>query len=298
MSFKKTAAIIAASSGVSYAAYRAFTEEFFKRTFKRRDDDINIDQKYQTWFSTSNVVQVNVESFDGLKLNAYNVHNHDNNDYMILVHGIWNNSSSMYSRAYEFDKLGYNVLLIDQRSSGKSEGEYYTYGFKESLDLNLWINYLIQKYPGVNICLYGLSMGAATVMMTTANTLPDNVRCIVEDCGFSSVKEELEHVLNKDYNIAFTKIITYLLESKMKYKFGMSFDDISAKKCLENNEVPIMFIHGMADDYVPYEMSKILYNHNKGPKKFYPVPDAAHCEAVLDPEYFSNINAFIRTYFI
>ena len=76
----------------------------------------------------------------------------------------------------------------------------------------------------------------------------------------------------------------------------MSFEDASAKKCLENNEVPILFVHGEKDDFVPFEMAKILYNHNKGIKKYYPVKDAGHCEANNDPDYYRNIDGFLRNY--
>ena len=133
-------------------------------------------------------------------------------------------------------------------------------------------------------------------MMATRNKLPDNVKCIVEDCGFSSVKEQFDHVLKTDYKISFTKIVLQLLEIKMNETLGLSFDDLNVKKCLDENEIPILFVHGKEDDFVPYEMSLRLYNHNKGTKKFYGVENAKHGKSRNEPDYFTNVNKFISKY--
>ena len=167
---------------------------------------------------------------------------------------------------------------------------------KESLDLLIWIDYLVSTYSDVQICLYGLSMGAATVMMAAANQLPEAVKCIVEDCGYSSMKEELDHVLRKDYKLAYTGIVLKLIENRMQEEFGIRYEDVNIKKFLENNNIPILFIHGTADEFVPYDMAKMLYNHNKGSKKFYPVENAGHTEANTDPNYYRNVDGFIRAY--
>ena len=297
MDKKKTAAVVGVTGGVSYLVYKKISDDLFKSTFLRKDKEDTVEQKYLDWLSQSNIDQIKVDSIDGLKLNGYDIHNHDNDKYIIMVHGLWSGKAFMYPRAYEFDQLGYNILLIDQRSAGESEGVYYTYGQKESLDIPVWIDYLNTKYKDIKICLFGLSMGAVTVMMASANSLPENVKCIVEDCGFSSLKEELDHVLKKNYKLSFTAPILLMIEQRMKKEFGTTFKDCSPKKCLESNEIPILFIHGEADDFVPFKMAKALYNHNKGSKKFYPVPEANHTEATIDPNYFVNINDFISTHF-
>lgn len=296
MSFKKPAIIIGTTGAISYASYKAVSNKLFNDAFVRRKKENIVDQKFIEWFSTTVNEEVTVESFDGLKLYGYDIHNNDSNKYIIMLHGIGANSSYMYEYAKNFTEYSYNFLLIDQRAAGKSQGDYYTYGFKESFDLLIWINYLIKKYKDVKICLYGISMGAATVMMSLRNKLPDNVKCIVEDCGFSSAKEEFDHVLKTDYKISFTKIALQLLDIKMNEEFGFTFNDLNVKNCLDNNEVPILFIHGKKDELVPYEMSIRLYNHNKGIKKFYSIEDAAHTKARLDSDYYVNVNNFISEY--
>ena len=286
----------AALTGASYVAYRSISEEMMKRIFNRVDVKEIADAEYLDWLASSDAVKVTVSSFDGLKLNAYNIRNHEDNRYIIMVHGKGSNKSRLYPQAREFDALGYNILLIDQRCAGDSEGEYYTYGLKESQDLQIWISYLVNKYPDSKICLYGFSMGAASVMMAAGYQLSDTVRCIVEESGFSSLKEQLVYVLKKDYRLTATSPVLKLVENRMKERFGMCFDDVSAKKCLEENEIPILFIHGEKDELVPFEMAKILYNHNKGEKKFYPLSEAGHGECSQDENYYRNVDSFIRSY--
>lgn len=296
MSFKKPAIIIGTTGAISYASYKTISNKLFNDSFKKRKKENVVDQEYIDWFSNSKVEEMTINSLDGLKLYGYDIHNNDSNKYIIAVHGIWSNSSYMYQYGKEFDKFGYNFLLVDQRAAGKSQGKYYTYGFKESFDLLQWIDTLIEKYPDVQICLFGVSMGAATVMMSLKNKLPNNVKCVVEDCGFSSVKEEFDHVLKNDYKISFTSIPLQLLEKSMNDTFGINFEDINVKKSLDNNEIPILFIHGKKDKLVPYEMSLRLYNHNKGEKKFYSVDEAGHTKARYEPNYFKNVHEFISTY--
>ena len=295
MGHKKTIALLGATTGLSYLAYRIIGDEMINRIFTRKEYLEETEEKYLDWISASNASQIKVKSCDGLKLNAYDVHNHDDDRYMIMVHGSSSNKSALYPRAYEFDKMGYNLLLIDQRAAGDSEGEYCTYGVKEAQDLQIWISYLTKKYPDVRICLYGLSLGAVTVMMSAAYELPENVRCIIEESGFSSLEEELAYVIKKDYKIYFTYPVLKMLEEKIGSRFGMRYSDASAKICLENNEVPILFIHGEKDEIVPFDMAKILYNHNKGIKKFYPIAEAGHCQADLDVNYYTNVDAFISS---
>ena len=281
---------------ISYLAYKKISDHLFKTTFSRRDKQDIVEKKYLDWIIDSKVEQVSITSFDGLKLNAYDIHNHETNKYIIMVHGIWTTKTLMYPRAYEFDKLGYNILLIDLRASGDSEGNYRTYGLKESQDLTLWIDYLNEKYSDIQISLFGVSLGAATVMMASAYDLPDNVKCIVEDCGYSSLREVLDNVIRTTYNISFTPAILMMLDNKMKKQFGFSIDDISPKTCLEENEIPILFVHGKEDNFVPYDNAIRNYNHNKGVKKFYPVPGVGHCECNDDPNYYVNISNFMNNY--
>ena len=296
MGLIKKAVITTGVLAASYIAYETISEEIFKTTFLPRKYSYIVKAEEKEWLNNSNVLQVNINSLDGYKLCAYNIHNHDNHKYIIMLHGIWADKSSNHYRAMHFDKLGYNLLLVDQRGCGQSEGDYITYGQKESLDLVQWIDYLVTKDPEVEICLYGVSLGAVTVMMSLANDISKNVKCVVEDSGFSTLKEELNHYIETTYNIPFSSVVTSLIETKMKDNLGITFDDVVPKNCLDENEIPILFIHGKKDGLVPFEMSKVLYNHNKGLKKYYPIEDADHCEGISDANYFINVHNFISQF--
>ena len=116
---KKSAVLVGAGvTGASYLAYRSICEEMMKRIFSRIDVKEVADTEYLDWLASSNAVKVTVRSFDGLKLSAYNIHNHDDDRYIIMVHGKGSNKSRLYPQAKQFDSMGYNVLLIDQRCAG------------------------------------------------------------------------------------------------------------------------------------------------------------------------------------
>ena len=292
----KIATAVAVGVGASYLSYKVISEKLFNNTFKSERVKSEVADEYKEWFSTSKVFKVSIKSFDGLKLCAYKFVNHEGKPFILMVHGISNNKEKMFKRAVEFDKLGYNLLIIDLRGHGESEGEFVTYGLKESLDILLWNRYLYIKHPESSVILYGVSLGAASVMMATNNHLDSNVKCVVEDCGYSSFYEELDHVLKRDYKLQATGMVLKIYNNMMKERFGFTFEDISPKMCLENNEIPILFVHGMEDDLVPFEMATILYNHNKGEKKYYPVPEAKHAKANDNKDYYTNIDSFIKNY--
>ncbi len=295
-SLLKTIGGISIAGVATYASYKILSESIFNYVFKKHEIQDDIDEKYYNWFDASKKSQINVKSYDGLMLNGFLIENHKTNNYVVLVHGIWSNKNFMLPYAYEIDRLGYNILLIDQRASGESEGEYYTYGLKESFDLVNWSNYLVQYNPKINICLFGVSMGAASCMMATQNSLPSNVKCVIEDCGYSSLEDELSSYLKNKYNVSNPGIVLKLFEVIMFEKFGFKFKDISAKRCLNTNVLPILFIHGKKDKLVPFEMVKELYNANVGDKKIFMVDEADHSQCFYDKEYFSVIKKFLKNY--
>lgn len=293
----KKLSVLSLISGVTYATFKVGSIKTFDFIFKKNQKPDNISKKEQEWFEKSNVKELNINSFDGLKLYGYLVENNKTDNYIILVHGIWSSHTFMIPYAKKLSELGYNILLVDQRASGKSEGEYYSYGYFESFDIVAWSNYLIQENANVNIALMGVSMGAATCMMTTQIGMQENVKCIVEDCGFSCIKDEVKHVLKTKYNIAKSDLIMSIVEKKLYEKFKLHYCDISAKNCLNTNVLPIMFIHGDDDNFVPFKMAKELYDINPGEKIYYPVKGKAHARCCENKNYFKDVDQFIKKYF-
>ena len=296
MNGKKVLAAAGASSVISYGAYHVISKQMIEKVFNVNPVKEVIDQKYLEWLRSSNAMQVKVKSFDGIKLAGLNIRNHEGAPYIIMMHGMWRTKVALFPRAYQFDQLGYNVLLVDQRGTGDSDAANCTYGLKESQDLLVWINYLITKDPEAKICLYGISMGASAVMMAAAYHLPENVKCMIEEGGFSSLEEEFDSYIRRQTGLRFTKPVLEIVEHEMKETFGMTYEDVNPKKCLENNEIPLLIVHGEEDELVPFVMAKKIYNHNKGEKKYYPVSFAGHSDCCKNEDYYKNLNNFILSH--
>lgn len=198
---------------------------------------------------------VEVLSHDGLRLAGRYYHLTDGAPLIIFFHGYRcsslrdGNGIFLYTR-----KLGYNVLLVDQRVHGKSEGKTITFGIKERYDCKKWVEYAVSRFgKEQKIYLCGLSMGAATVLMASDLGLPENVIGILADCPYSSPKEILCTVMK---NLGFPSKITYYM-AKLSAKLIGRFDveETSAIEAVKRSDIPTLIIHGDADDFVPCSMS-------------------------------------------
>lgn len=240
---------------------------------------------------------VYIRSFDGLRLHATyfpaidspeNVMQAETSEeqradvkkMVICFHGYTGEGLSNYvAMADYFLKHGYAVLLPDARAHGQSEGEYIGFGCLDRKDALGWINWVIEECgEDVKIMLHGTSMGGATVLMTSGLELPDNVKGIVSDCGFTSPKEVFTHVLNNMYHLpAFPIIPGADLINKKFASYGM--DECNAKREVKKAKVPILFIHGSADTFVPCSMCDEIYDNCQSPKRKLIVEEAAHAES-------------------
>ncbi|SHN82928.1 alpha/beta hydrolase [Desulfitobacterium chlororespirans] len=226
-------------------------------------------QPYQLWTVTSG---------DELKLMGYYLPARiPTTRTVILAHGYSSQALEMgeFARFYG-EKLGYNVLLPDARGHGISEGSYTGFGWPDRLDYLLWIQEITDKVgPDAQITLHGLSMGGATVMMVSGENLPEQVKVIVEDSGYTSVRDELAYQLKRLYNLpAFPLLPAVSLLTEIKA--GYSFSEASSLKQLEKNHTPMLFIHGALDDFVPVEMALQLYEACQAEKKLYLAENSSH----------------------
>lgn len=253
----------------------------------------------EDWFNNkNNRTDWQLTSTDGLKLSAYYLPaEKEQHKTVIIAHGYMGQASDMPQYAKIYHDLGYNVLMPDARSHGRSEGDYIGFGWPERKDYLQWINRIVKQDPQSEIVLHGVSMGAATVMMTSGEKLPDNVKAFVEDCGYSSVNGELSYQLKQMFNLpAFPLIPVTSLVTKVRA--GYFFGEANAIKQLNKNKRPMLFIHGDKDDFVPYSMLDEVYNATKGPKEKYVVHGAKHAEALSsDPTmYQKKVTAFLQKY--
>lgn len=280
----------------AYSAYKLITNRVFNYAFKKNEIPDKVSDDLKKWIEKSKKEKVHIISDDNLNLNGILFKNNKTKNYIICVHGIWSSKDFMYPYVYELDKLGYNILLIDQRASGDSDGEYYTYGYRESMDLAKWCDFLASKIKNIKICLFGVSMGAATCMMSTSRNLNKSVKCIIEDCGYSSLYEQFEHMLKNKYKIKNTKLVLSIFDNVINKKMGFKLDDVNLKRCLNTNKIPILLIHGEKDNFVPFSMVNVLYESNLGEKQILKIKNAKHSGCIKDKKYFYTINLFIKKY--
>lgn len=287
--------IIGLGAGVNYLFNYAVVAG--KKDFINDVKQEKIDKDWQ--FSANHLSEWTINSDDGLKLVAKKVtHDTPSKKVAIVAHGYMGKSDLMGQYAQLFYDDGFDVLVPDNRAHGKSEGKYVGFGWLDRNDYVKWINTVIKEYgEQVDIVLYGLSMGAATVMMTSGEKLPEQVKVIIEDCGYDSVNNELAFQLNDMFHLPSFPMIP-LASGYTKLRAGYSFSEASAVKQLEKNRLPMLFIHGDQDDFVPKEMVYEVYNATKGPKELVIFEGAKHADSLKKhpEEYKKTIATFLAKY--
>lgn len=218
-----------------------------------------------------------VESFDGLRLAARYYSRANAESTIILFHGYRSNGERDFSCAVEmYYNMGMNVLLVDQRSHGKSEGKLITFGVKERRDVLTWIDHILSTQgKDMKIFLGGMSMGATTVLLSAGLDLPENVKGIIADCGYTSPIDIIRKVAIQSFKIRGVVIIP-LLNLGCKLLGHFSLYGISTEDALKDNKIPLLFIHGKKDGFVPCEMSQRSYDAAGGVKKIVIVDGADH----------------------
>lgn len=230
------------------------------------------------WLEGMPYINVYIKSFDGLRLYGALLENYSDK-IVICVHGFTGSGKKDFaSLAQAYYKNGYNVLLVDNRAHGQSEGKYVGFGVLDRLDLRNWVKYVINRFgSNVQVFLHGISMGAATVLMASS-IMPKNVRGIIADCGFTSVYEIFEYVLKRDYHLPKFPII-YLTNIMSKIRAGYGYKDVNTTAEIARSDIPILFIHGENDEFVPLWMTMKNYSHCKAYKELFIVRESEHAES-------------------
>ena len=202
---------------------------------------------------------VSIKSFDGLKLNGFYINNNSDTT-VLLVHGYrsmpFNAFNMAAKRLYED---GYNLLFIEQRAHGSSEGVYTSFGLLERKDVKSWCEFINEKYASKNIVLYGSSMGCASVEMALELDMPNNIKAAILDCGFCDVFKLVKSECRKrnPFNIHLT-VLTMNLYCKMFAKFSLF--DSSSDRGLSKTNVPCFFLTGKDDKVVEFWHVEKNYN--------------------------------------
>lgn len=242
--------------------------------------------------------QFSITSFDGLRLYGKYYEHTPEAPIELMFHGYRGNAERDLSGAVQrCFSLGRSVLIVDQRTSGNSEGNVISFGINESRDCLAWVNFLVQHFgENVKIILTGISMGASTVMMASAMDLPSNVISALADCGYTSAKDIIKKVIQEMHLPANLLYPFVKLGAKLYGHFDL--EETSPLEAMKNCRIPIIFIHGETDDFVPCDMSRANYEACVAPKRLFTVANAGHgMSYLLDNDgYFKALKEFSEQY--
>lgn len=248
-----------------------------------------------TMFDAYSVEDVELTSYFGYTLRGKLILQEQTDKFTILCHGITSNYEDMYKYSKLFLDRGYSILMYDQRNHGLSDRNFTSLGFFEKKDAKKCVDYLMKRFNEPKVGVFGVSMGAATVMQLA--TIDDRLIFCIEDCGYSDAERLLKYRALEDHNA----LIAQLLKpsdfyTKLFYKF--SYRDASVIHTINKIKCPVLFIHGQEDDYVPYYMVNELFEAFNGEKQLLVIEEARHANSInTDKEkYTDGVNHFMNTY--
>lgn len=217
----------------------------------------------------------------------------------VIVHGYTDNSIRMLMIGYLYNRdLGFNILLPDLHYHGESEGRAIRMGWRDRLDVQKWMEVANTLFGGnTQMVVHGISMGAATTMMVSGEKQPSYVRCFVEDCGYTSVWAQFEKELKEQFHLPAFPLLD-VASTLCEWIYGWNFREASALEQVKKSSLPMMFIHGDKDGYVPTWMVHPLYEAKPGEKELWIVPNAEHAVSYRDnqAEYTHRVRAFVGKY--
>lgn len=236
------------------------------------------------WLRDHNAVDIETTSFDGLTLRGKWVPAEHPRATIILVHGYRSHYLTDFGGIFQrYHDLGLNLLMFRQRAHGESEGSYITFGVHERRDLLRWIEYHNEHFGTGDVFLGGMSMGAATVLYTAGEALPENVRGITADCGFTSPADIIGRVIRRDFHLP-PKLVLPLMDLYTRLFAHFSLWECDSRKTGKAAKTPILMLHGRADDFVPCHMTEESYAAYAGPKELITVENAGHgMSYMVDP---------------
>ncbi len=302
--------IIAASAAYAAVSYLVFFEIMDKRatlptkafqlSIKGVEPGIKDDDERLVWFNNQSFEDFEITNNSGNKLKAHMLKADEPTDKFILCsHGYRCDGKREFRFVTKYlHDSGYNVLLIDHRASGDSEGKYITFGCKEAEDALLWVQFLNEKFgEDIKIGLYGISMGCATITTLCGNeNLPSNVKFAVADCGYTSAKDEFSYNLQKAHIPDF--VIMNAVDFYNQKLSGCSLDEMNPLEAVKKSKVPTLFIHGEKDNFVPTKMVYTLYDACPAPKEIFIANGASHAESYqrCSEEYEKHFTQFAEKY--
>jgi len=262
--------------------------------------DVFLDGDWRQWNDEQQFEELNMTSYDGLNLKGYFLKAKEpTNKLVVFAHGYLGRASdmSLFGQHY-YEDLGYNVFTADARGHGESEGDYIGFGWHDRLDYVDWVNLLVDKLgPDTEIVLHGLSMGAATVLMTSGEDLPDNVKVVVADSPYTDVHDLFAYQMKRMFKLPSFPVLNST-SVVTKIKAGYSLKEASALEQVKKTDIPILYLHGEADTFVPTELAHELYENTHSDKELVTFEGAGHGEGIViaRDKYIKHLNNFLDRY--
>mgnify|MGYP000133349939 CR=1 FL=1 len=220
----------------------------------------------------------------------------------VAVHGYTDNAVRMLHIAYLYNHdLHYNVLLPDLRFAGQSEGDHIQMGWKDRLDVLRWMEVANELFAPegsqTRMVVHGISMGAATTVCVSGEPQPPFVNCFVEDCGYTSVWDEYAGELKNQFGLPAFPLL-HLASWATRLRYGWDFREASPLEQVKKCRLPMLFIHGTEDTFVPTWMGDSLYVAKTGIKEIWHVEGATHADSYLKyaKEYTEIVKSFVERY--
>lgn len=254
----------------------------------------------KAWCLAQSMQDCYVRSRDGLMLHASYLPAEHPQRFVLLSHGYRGSGFGDFAYTARFLHENHcNLLFIDQRCCTESEGDYITFGAKEQYDVQRWAFFISrrndQKLP---IYLYGESMGAAAVLMASGHRLPHMVKGLIADCGFRSMKGQLQDMAVNWFHLNRIEFLLFRVNLFCKMLAGFSMKEADTTHAMRTNKRPVLFFHGLKDTYVDPRNTRYNYAICKAPKELVMLPEARHlCSAYEAPElYRKKLLEFFEKY--
>lgn len=238
-------------------------------------------------------------SFDGLRLHADFLRGEPGTKVtMIFCHGYKSEAAFDFAAMYDFYRsLGYNLVYLNMRAHGKSGGKYIGFGVLDRFDVQSWAKKVAELFPDTSIFLHGMSMGAASILQSADLELDPAVCGIIADCGFSSTNEVFRNLVGGLYHLPATPFVD-IFEAVNRMTAGYGFTDADSVRSMEKSRLPLAYICGDCDRYVPLDMAMRIYNACVQDKVLLIAEGAGHAASFMteNEKYRNLITEFINTH--
>lgn len=282
-------------------AFEDITEESMEALVQTDDIQQNRNkaaQETEEWLADAKTEKWGVTTADGYQLiGRVFYQQEESHKWVVLLHGYTGWKEEMYPIAYQYARQGYQILCPDMRCSGESGGDFIGMGWTDRVDNLLWLKAILKKDPEAEIVIHGQSMGAACALMMTGEELPDNVKAVVSDCAYTDVYSIFQKQIREWFHLPAFPIVDGA-NLVLMLRGGYNIREASAIDAVRTAKLPILFIHGTEDAFIPVTMAEELYEAAAGEKELLLVEGAGHAQSQdKDPEgYYGTVFDFVGKY--